>query len=71
MMRYELCIIIIIIIIIISYTEDMVELMERHRVHNHLFADDKQLPAVSLSTSYQSSGLGSPCIALWCASRLL
>jgi hypothetical protein len=27
----------------ISYTEDIVELLERHRIVHHLFADDKQL----------------------------
>ena len=32
----------------ISYIEDVVDLMERHRVNHHLFADDKQL---YLSTS--------------------
>jgi hypothetical protein len=29
----------------ISYTEDVVELVETHRVNHHLFADDKQLYA--------------------------
>ena len=59
----------------ISYTEDVVELMERHRVHNHLFADDKQLYISAPVTEVQATLRRlSDCITdviSWCASRRL
>jgi len=62
----------------ISYTEDVLELMERQRVHNHLFAADKWL-YISASVKSPKSG---PCtvrylsdcvtdVISWCASRRL
>ena len=39
----------------ISYTEDVADLMERHRVNNHLFADDKQLYISAPVTEVQAT----------------
>jgi len=49
----------------ISYTEDVVELMESHHVHNHHFANHKQLYISAPVTKVQA-----PCSALVTASQM-
>ena len=59
----------------ILYTEDIVELLERHRIVHHLFADDKQLlkttTVADIDCVRLSIGRCIEEVRVWCASRRL
>jgi len=59
----------------ISYTEDIVNVTEQHKVSSHLYADDTQLYATTkpddVSSVRRQLGACTADVAQWCASRRL
>jgi hypothetical protein len=60
---------------LISYTEDVVDLMERHRVNHHIFVDDKHLylstPVTEAPVTLRGLSDTVTDVISWCSSRRL